>query len=598
MVAVPLVAVLALLCAIFFEPFERFFAWAHRYERWQVDELIVVPILLAIAFGLYFWRKEKESERQIAEFTNEAARHKREIAEHKRMEEALRGRETRYRAVVTSLPVALFVVDSDGVFTLAEGEGLDALGLEPDKVVGQSIFESYRDVPQVVENTRRALAGQASKVVTDLGGMTFETRYSPLWEDGKFSGVLGVAFDITERKRAWEALQESERRFSTLLSNTPAMVYRCLNEPDWPEEYVSDYALELTGYPAAEFMENPTLFGSLISEEDKRRIWDEVQEVVGRGERFRLHFAIHHKDGSLRFVEELGQGVYDEEGNVVALEGLIYDVTERERVVERLREAETRYRTLVEGIPAIVYIEEMNGRMTTLYDSPQIENMLGYPQGKHLEDPDYWAKIIHPADRERVLANERGAGARDEPLSQEYRVVAADGRTVWVRDDAVIVRDEAGEPLYWQGFIFDITHRKEAEEALRASEAELRALFEAMTDVILVLDREGRYLKIAPTNPSLLYRPSAEMLGKTVHEVFPKEQADMFLGHIRDALGARETVTFEYGLQIEDRQVWFEATVSPMLEDSVIIVARDISERKRSEEKLREAEERYRTLVE
>jgi PAS domain S-box-containing protein len=251
LVAVPLVAVLALLCAIFFEPFERFFAWAHRYERWQVDELIVVPILLAIAFGLYFWRKEKESERQIAEFTNEAARHKREIANHKRVEEALRSRETRYRAVVTNLPIALFAVDSDGVFTLAEGEGLDVLGLEADKVVGQSIFKSYRDVPQVVENTRRALAGQASKVFTELGGMTFETRYSPLWEDGKFSGVLGVAFDITERKRAWEALQESERRFSTLLSNTPAMVYRCLNEPDWPEEYVSEYALELTGYPVA-----------------------------------------------------------------------------------------------------------------------------------------------------------------------------------------------------------------------------------------------------------------------------------------------------------------------------------------------------------
>ena len=77
--------------------------------------------------------------------------------------------------------------------------------------------------------------------------------------------------------------------------------------------------------------------------------------------------------------------------------------------------------------------------------------------------------------------------------------------------------------------------RRQVEEELRASEAELRALFEAMTDVILVLDGEGHYLKIAPTNPSLLYKPPAEMLGKTVNEIFPPKQAEEFLGHIRRA---------------------------------------------------------------
>jgi PAS domain-containing protein len=82
------------------------------------------------------------------------------------------------------------------------------------------------------------------------------------------------------------------------------------------------------------------------------------------------------------------------------------------------------------------------------------------------------------------------------------------------------VRDEAGEPLHWQGFIFDITELKEAEEKLRASETELRVLFESMTDIILAIDGEGRLLKIAPTNPSLLYRLRGEVLGKTlaIHE--------------------------------------------------------------------------------
>ena len=79
----------------------------------------------------------------------------------------------------------------------------------------------------------------------------------------------------------------------------------------------------------------------------------------------------------------------------------------------------------------------------------------------------------------------------------------------------------------------DVTERKKNEEALRASEAELRALFEAMTDLIFVIDGEGRHLKVALTNPSLLYRPSTEMIGRTLHDIFPTEQADEFLGHIQ-----------------------------------------------------------------
>ncbi len=214
-------------------------------------------------------------------------------------------------------------------------------------VVSEDLREQAAEIRSVLSEGK-SWSGEFT--VQRKDGTTFPVHVTdtPVHDDqGNMVGIIGVSTDITESKTVEARLRASERRFSTLLSNIPVMVYRCLNEPDWPEEYVSDYALELTGYPAAEFMKNPTLFGSLISEEDKQRIWDEVQEAVGRGERFRLHFAIHHKDDSLRFVEELGQGVYDEEGNVVALEGLIYDVTDRERAGESLSMAVERYRTLV-----------------------------------------------------------------------------------------------------------------------------------------------------------------------------------------------------------------------------------------------------------
>lgn len=132
--------------------------------------------------------------------------------------------------------------------------------------------------------------------------------------------------------------------------------------------------------------------------------------------------------------------------------------------------------------------------------------------------------------------------------------------------------------------------RTRAEEALRASETELRTLFAAMNDVILVLDAEGRYLKIAPTDPAYQYKPSANLLGKSLGEVFPKEQADFFLTHIRRALHERRTHRVEYCLQVGEKAVWFDGSVSPMTDHSVIWIARDITERKQAEERIRQSE--------
>ncbi|MFS8071287.1 MAG: PAS domain S-box protein, partial [Byssovorax sp.] len=121
-------------------------------------------------------------------------------------------------------------------------------------------------------------------------------------------------------------------------------------------------------------------------------------------------------------------------------------------------------------------------------------------------------------------------------------------------------------------------------EVLRTSEAELRAMFQAMTDIVMVMNREGRYLKIAPTAPNLLYRPSGELKGKTLHEVMPPAAADAFLSCIHEALDSGRVVTLEYSLPIQGAEVFFLGNVSPMTRDTVVFVARDISERKRAEQ--------------
>jgi PAS domain S-box-containing protein len=150
------------------------------------------------------------------------------------------------------------------------------------------------------------------------------------------------------------------------------------------------------------------------------------------------------------------------------------ELAERRRVEEQLRAAERRFRTLVEQIPAMVYSEEFpeNGRM---YTSPQVEPMFGYTQ-EEAWDKGLWKSRLHPEDRERVLVEDARTDATGEPFRIEYRTIHRDGHPIWVRDEAVLVHDDDGRPLFWQGIIVDITESKRALEREREVAQELRAL--------------------------------------------------------------------------------------------------------------------------
>ena len=150
-----------------------------------------------------------------------------------------------------------------------------------------------------------------------------------------------------------------------------------------------------------------------------------------------------------------------------AMANTLGSMIEYVRSQERLRETETRYRNLVEQVPAVVYIDDVDDISTVLYISPQVEELTGYSQDQHLADPELWVKRLHGEDRERVLAESRRTNETGEPWRIEYRMLRPDGGVVWVRDEAVLLRDEQGRPLCWQGVLLDVTEERRAEETLR-----------------------------------------------------------------------------------------------------------------------------------
>ena len=126
-----------------------------------------------------------------------------------------------------------------------------------------------------------------------------------------------------------------------------------------------------------------------------------------------------------------------------------------------------RYRTLVEQLPLVVYIDALDAASSNLFTSPQIEPLLGYTIDEWKSDATLFVRTLHPEDRDRVLTAHARTHATLEPLSVEYRLLARDGRVVWVRDEGVVVLGDAGEPLYLQGYLLDVTAEREAQEQLR-----------------------------------------------------------------------------------------------------------------------------------
>jgi PAS domain S-box-containing protein len=146
------------------------------------------------------------------------------------------------------------------------------------------------------------------------------------------------------------------------------------------------------------------------------------------------------------------------------------------------------YRMLVEGIPAIVYVDEPDELSTNFYTSPQAVELLGYTQEEWASTPDLWVTHMHPDDVDRVLEENRRSNRDLDRFFCEYRMLAKDGRLVWLRDEATIVSDDDGTPLYWRGLMLDITAEKEAEEKLRRSMDALRRTIQQRRELAVRLE--------------------------------------------------------------------------------------------------------------
>jgi PAS domain S-box-containing protein len=514
--------------------------------------------------------------------------------DRERAEKELVRSEDRFRHLVEQIPAVTYVqepIDSDTpkAITYMSPQYESMLGYPAET----EILDEEHWLGMLHPDDRERVL--AEELRTDQTGEPYRIEYRLIARDGRVVWVhdeatlirgeegnalywLGVQYDITEQKRTEEEFRQSEERFKVLSQEVVEGIILSENgriiDANRSVTEMFGYGLEeLVGKDAIELTapEHRDMVMRRISDEDTRPY--ESRGLKKDGSTFPLEIRPRHLPYSGRRIRVTS----------------VIDLTER-------KQAEARYRTLVEQLPAVTYMQEIENS-TLAYVSPQIEGVLGYSPEEYLANPELRSLTIHPEDRGWVLQEDARTDQTGEPYSVEHRRISRDGRVVWVREEAVLVRDSEGRPLFWQGILMDVTERKHQEEALRQSEALYRTVVEQAEENIFLVDARSR--RVLDANDALLRSlgyTDDELKEMTLYDIVAHDQesVDLNIGRIMEeghrSLGERQYRRKDGSLADVEVNV---SAVPYNGEKVMCVVAHDVTERKRAErmlEEIREAE--------
>jgi PAS domain S-box-containing protein len=334
----------------------------------------------------------------------------RDITERERQEQALRANKERLRTVVAGAPVILFALDRDGVFTLAEGKGLDMLGVRPGQLVGHSIFPLFEDLPNALADIRRALRGESFTATVEIFGQIFEAWYSPMRDDaGAVAGVIGVATDITERRRAQDALQRSDESNRLLVQHAPYGI--CRITADGRLLSVNPVLVEMLGYGSEGQLLERSLPDDVHVHPDE---WRQYLTRMSEGRRaVATEVGWRRRGGELMRARLYGRAIQHGDGRLEGFEVFAEDVTERRALEDQLRQSQ-KMEALGQLTGGIAH--DFNNLLTVVLANAELLQKALPPESPQQADV---RDIVSAAVSGRVMVSQLLGFARRSPLNLE-----------------------------------------------------------------------------------------------------------------------------------------------------------------------------------
>ena len=347
--------------------------------------------------------------------------------------------------------------------------------------------------------------------------------------------------------------------------------------------FVNEASREVLGYEPSEMTDRHVR--DFIASEELPGVDAAFERIVGGEPRFRRPLRARRKDGSEVHLMFNASPLSTTDGRVTGVVAIATDVSDLVAAQERLAEAEGRYRSLVEQLPAVSYIAEPGANGVWRYVSPQLERMLGFSQEEWTSDPTLWARRIHPEDRDRVLEEEQRDSVLGVPLASEYRMITKDGRVVWIRDEGVL-RAGPGERAHYEGMLTNVTERKSFESQLQflADHDPLTGLFnrrrfvEELDLEIKLMRRDGHPSSLLMLDLDGLKRVN-DTMGHQIGDTLLRQTAELLRDRLRETDSVGRLGGDEFAVLLRGSRV-----------NEAAAVAQDLQERFRTRERIISAE--------
>jgi PAS domain S-box-containing protein len=547
-----------------------------------------------------------------------------DITERKRSEQHLRQSEETLRTFLHALPEPAMLLDRQGLVLVGNRTFAQKLGRPGESLVGQCVFDL---LPPEVAARRKAIfeqvvaTGKAARLMDTRADLTFVNWFSPALDPkGRVSQVAVIAFDVTERQRAEDALRQSEETLRALLNAAPVPAF--LLDKDGMILVSNPVLARSLGVPGTD-LTGKYSFGLLPPDigESRKAAFERVLRS--------RQLAQYEDSRAGRHFVNIQNPVLDAAGNVTRVAVFALDVTERKQAEQALREAhdalerrvqertaelqaankalsdsEARLRLALDASNAGTWSWDM-ATNTSEWDE-RYHNMYGF-EPHSPRSFDAWITSVHPDDRPRLLAQiqklqQPGAGTS---WDQEFRVLHPVKGERWMAGLGRVERDPTGRAVRFTGIGLDITERKRMEQALRAQLAYIEAIYQTAPVGLCVLDPDLRYLRVNERLAAINGRPAAEHIGHTVRDVVPN-LADPTEAMCRQVIATGQAVI---GLELQgttDAQpgvlrtgmahcVPLKAADGRVTGLSVLV--QETTERKRMVEALRQAHDQLETRV-